>query len=325
MANKKADKISIVGAAGCVGSSIAFNIVQQGLASELMVADIRKDWLEHQAIDFFDAAVASKIDIRVSMGGYQDLSGSDIVVMAAGVGVTQGVRTSGGQLTSRQHLLPENLKIVEEWAPAIDRYCPRAIVIMVTNPADVLNYAAYLLGSQKERPRFIGYALNDTIRFQIALAEALSVAPSRVGATVIGEHGGSMVPLFSSATVDGKPVSLSEDVKAKVRERTSDYLPHMLRLNVPRTSGWLTGIGVAKMVSAIVNDTGAVIHCCAVVDGEYGYKNVSIGLPVALGRQGVKKIVDLKLTSEEKRLLDSSVATVRKSIDYVVEQVGGRR
>jgi malate dehydrogenase len=315
-------KISIIGAAGCVGSSIAFNIARQGLADEMMVADIRRDWLEHHAIDFFDAAVAGKVDIRVRMGGQEDLSGSDIVVMAAGVGVTQGARSSGSQLTSRQHLLPENLEIVREWAPAIDRYCPQAAVIMVTNPADVLNYAAYLMSSAKERRRFIGYTLNDTTRFQIALAEALSVAPSRIEATVVGEHGGSMVPLFSTVRVDGKPVALAEAMRAQVRERTSDYLPHMLRLNIPRTSGWLTGVGVTRMINAIVNDTGEVIPCCAVVDGEYGYKKTSIGLPVALGRQGIQKMIDIKLTPEEKKLLDSSVENVQKSIDYVVGRVG---
>ena len=315
-------KISIIGAAGCVGSSIAFNIVRQALADELMVADIRRDWLEHHAIDFFDAAVAGKTDIHVSMGSYQELSGSDIVVMAAGIGVTQGARTRGSEVTSRQHLLPANLEIVREWAPAIDRYCPQAVIIMVTNPADVLNYAACLMSSGKERRRFIGYTLNDTTRFQIALSEALSAAPSRIEATVIGEHGGSMVPLFSSVRVDGKPVTITEDARAKIRARTSDYLPHMLRLNIPRTSAWLTGVGVAQMVNAIVHDTGEVIPCCTVVDGEYGYKGTSIGLPVALGRQGVRKIIDLELTPEEKKLLASSVANVQKSVDYVQGRVG---
>ncbi len=315
-------KISIIGAAGCVGSSIAFNIARQGLADEMMVADIRRDWLEHHAIDFFDAAVAAKVDISVSMGNHEDLSGSDIVVMAAGVGVTVGARSRDGQLTSRQHLLPDNLEIVREWTPALDRYCPQAVVIMVTNPADVLNYAAYLMSTGKERQRFLGYTLNDTTRFQIALAEALSVAPSRIEATVIGEHGGSMVPLFSSVKVDGKPVNLAEDLRTKVLARTGDYLPHMLRLNVPRTSAWLTGVGVINMINAIVNDTGEVIPICVVVDGEYGYQQTSIGLPVALGRQGVKKITALKLTPEEKERLDGSVANVQKSIDYVAGQVG---
>jgi malate dehydrogenase len=312
-------KISIIGAAGCVGSSIAFNIIRQKLADELMVADIRQDWLEHHAIDFFDAAVASRIDVKISMGGHPELAGSDIVVMAAGTGVTQGARTRTG-LTSRQHLLPDNLKIMQEWMPEIDRYCPQAVVITVTNPADVLNYAAFFLSRKRERRRFLGYTLNDDARFQIALAEALSVAPSRIEATVAGEHGGSMVPLFSSVRVDGKPVTLTDDARRKILERTADYLPHMLRLNIPRTSGWLTGVGVVNMIDAIVKDSGDVIPCCVIVDGEYGHHDTSIALPVALGKGGVKKIVELDLTAEEKKLLDASVANVRKSIDYIREQ-----
>jgi malate dehydrogenase len=314
-------KISVIGAAGCVGSSIAFNIIRRGLADELMVADIRKDWLEHHAIDFFDAAAASRIDVRVNMGEYKDLSGSDIVVMAAGVGVTQGAHSRGSEITSRQHLLPDNLEIVKEWAVQIDRYCPQSVVITVTNPADVLNYAAYRLSTRQERWRFIGYALNDTIRFQIAVAEALGVSPSRVEASVIGEHGGSMVPLFSSVRLDFKPLAVSEDLRAGIRARTADYLPQMLRLNIPRTSAWLTGVGVAQMISSIVHDVGEVIPCCAVVNGEYGYSDTSITLPVALGKGGIKKIIDLELTGDEKGLLDTSVATVQKSIDFVKRQM----
>jgi malate/lactate dehydrogenase len=192
---------------------------------------------------------------------------------------------------------------------------------MVTNPAEVLNYAAYRLSAGKERKRFIGYSLNDTIRFKMALAGALGVAPSRIEATVVGEHGGSMVLLFSSVRLDGKPVTLDKNIRAKVQARTDDYLPYMLRLHVPRTSGWLTGIGVARIVKAIVNDTGEVIPCAAVVDGEYGYRGISIGVPVALGRNGIARIVEYPLTSEEKDLLDSSVANVNKSVDYVVGQV----
>ena len=252
------------------------------------------------------------------MGWYEDLAGSEIVVMAAGVGVAAGMRSSGGQMTSRQHLLPDNLKIVREWATQFERYCPDAIVIMVTNPADVLTYAAYLSCSKKERRRFLGYDLNDTVRFRIAVAEALSTPASQVQGVVVGEHGGSMVPLFSSVKVGGKTVNIPQDVRAKILARTSDYLPHMLRLNLPRTSGWLTGVGVAQMVSAIVKNSGDVIPCCVVVDGEYGYKNTSLGLPVAIGKQGVKKIIELKLTGEEKKLLDSSEANVQKSIDYVI-------
>ena len=314
-------KISVIGAAGCVGSSIAYHLAGQGLADEMMVADIRKDWLEHHAIDFFDAAVAAGIDIRVSMGGHEDLAGSGIVVMAAGGGVGGSVTDAGRATPSRQRLLPRSLEIIREWVPPVNRYCPQAIVIMVTNPAEVLNYAAYLLSPGKARRRFIGYSLNDTVRFRIALAEALEVAPSHIEATVVGEHGGTMVPLFSSVRVDGKPVTIKEDIKAKIRASTNDYLPHMLRLNVPRTSGWLTGVGVARLVKAIVSDAGAVIPCAAVVDGEYGYQGTSIGLPVALGKNGIRRIIDYEMTPEEKGLLADSVKNVQKSVDFVLGKI----
>ncbi|HJX12570.1 MAG TPA: hypothetical protein VJ377_03480, partial [Dehalococcoidales bacterium] len=262
-------KISIIGAAGCVGSSIACNIVTGQLADEIMVADIRKDWLEHHAIDFFDAAVASGIDVRVNRGGHEDLAGSDIVIMAAGISAPRGTGLHGGTLPTRQQLLPGSLDIIREWAPAINRHCPEAIVIMVTNPAEVMNYAAFRLCAGQARRRFIGYSLNDTTRFVIATADALGVVPSRIEATVVGEHGGSMVLLFSTVRLDGKPVTIKESIRAKIRERTAEYLPHMIKLNLPRTSGWLTGVGVARVVRAIVNDTGEVIPCAAVVDGEY--------------------------------------------------------
>lgn len=315
-------KVSVIGAAGCVGSSIVFNIARQGLADEIMVADIRKDWLEHHAIDFYDAAVANNVDTCVNMGSYDDLAGSDIVVMAAGLPLDRSRRSPEGTQPTRQRLLPEGLEIVREWAPSIDRQCPQAVVVMVTNPADTLNYASNLLSSGKERRRFIGYSLNDTIRFKIALAEVMRVAPSRLEATVVGEHGGSMVPLFSSVRLEGRPVVLEEDIKAKVRERTNDYLPHMLRLNVSRTSGWLTGVGVARIVNAVLNDTGEVFPCCAVLDGEYGYRGTSLGVPVVLGEEGIKEILKYSLTPEEKGLLDRSAKTVQRSIDYIKEQLG---
>lgn len=315
-------KVSVIGAAGCVGSSIAFNITRQGLADEIMVADIRRDWLEHYAIDFFDAAVANNVDTCVNMGGYEDLADSDIVVMAAGAPFDPSRRPPEGAPASRQGLLQESLEIIREWAPEIERYCPQSAVIMVTNPADTLNYASFLLSTDKERRRFIGYSLNDTIRFKIALAGAMNVAPSRLEVTVIGEHGGSMVPLFSSVRLDGHPITLDEAVKTKVIERTNDYLPHMLRLGVPRTSGWLTGVGVTRIVNAVLNDTEEVIPCCAVLEGEYGHQGTSLGVPVVLGEGGIKEIIEYPLTPEEKDLLDKSAREVQKSIDFIQEQVG---
>ena len=314
-------KISVIGAAGCIGSSIAFNIIVRKLADEMIVADIREDWLEHHCIDFLDAAVARDIDLDVRTGGHEDIRNSDIVIQAAGTSVVNKAAADKWNLTTRQRMLPENLEIVKEWTKAINEYCPQAIVITATNPAEVLNYATYLLSSSRERGRFIGYSLNDTTRFRIAISRIKGAAPSRINAMVAGEHGGSMVSLFSSVRIDGKAVEFSEDEKTKILEITNDYLPTMLRLNLPRTSGWLTGVGVAKIVNAIVNDTKEVIPACTVLDGEYGYKGTSIGLPLKIGRQGISEITEIEMNPQEKELLDDSVKNIRKSVDYVLANI----
>ncbi|MFC1933071.1 malate dehydrogenase [Chloroflexota bacterium] len=314
-------KISIIGATGCIGSSIAFNIATKGLADEIVLADTRQDWLEHHCIDIFDATIACDIDINVCMGSHEDIANSDIVVMAAGANVTTRASSTEGKLPLKQRLLPYNLEIIKEWAQAISQFCPQSVVITATNPAETLNYASYLLSSTRKRNLFIGYSLNDTIRFKIAISQVLGVTPSRIDALVVGEHGGSMVSLFSSVKIDGEPVVFEEDDKVKISEKTADYLPHMVRLSLPRTSGWLTGVGVAMMVKAIVNDTREVIPCCAILDGEYGYQGTSIGVPVALGRMGICEIIEHKLTSKEKELLDQSVNTIQASVNYVLEHV----
>ena len=117
----------------------------------MMVADVRRNWLEHHAIDFYDAAVANNVDTSVNMGSYEDLAGSDVVVMAAGLPFDPSRRPPEGALPSRQRLLPDSLKIIREWAPAIAHHCPEAVMVMVTNPADTLNYAAFRLGGGRER------------------------------------------------------------------------------------------------------------------------------------------------------------------------------
>lgn len=314
-------KISVIGAAGCIGSSIAFNIAVQKLADEMVVADIRRDWLEHHCIDFFDAAVASNIDLNVYMGKYEDIFDSDIVIQAAGNNVVNRAMADKWKLLARQRLLPENLEIIREWSQAINEYCPQAIVITATNPVEVLNYASYLLSSTKERRRFIGYPLNDTIRFKIAISQVKGVAPSKINTMVVGEHGGSMVSLFSSVRIDGKTVEFTEAEKLKILEKINDYLPRMRRLNVPRTSGWLTGVGVSKLVNAIVKDTKEVLPGCAVLDGEYGYRGTSIGVPLRVGKRGIEEIMEIDMNAEEKELLDKSVENIKKSADYVMANI----
>jgi malate/lactate dehydrogenase len=186
-------KIAVIGGAGTLGSCAAFTIIDRKLADELLLIDPWADMLKGHWMDLSTAA--SGADLAVKKGGYEDMAGSDIVIMAASA--------PSGAIDSRSELLPINIPIIKENSEKINRYCPEAIVIMETNPVDPLNYAMFLMSKSKDRRKFIGYSLNDTLRFRMWAAEALGVQASRVRGTVIGEHGQSQVMLFSSLRVDG--------------------------------------------------------------------------------------------------------------------------
>ena len=201
---------------------------------EIILTDIRKDWLGHHFIDIVDANIANNSNLKIRLGYHEDITNSDIVIMAAGKNVASDAREHESKKPSRQKMLPENLEIIKEWAQAINQYCPHTIIITATNPADVLNYAFYLLIKNSKRHRFLGYSLNDTVRFKGAISKVLEIPITKIDACIVREHGGSMVPLFSSVKFDNAPISFTEDEKNKIINITIDYLPHMLRLDLPR-------------------------------------------------------------------------------------------
>ena len=204
-------KITVIGASGNVGSCAAFNIAVHRLADELVLIDTpRQDMVTLHALDI-DTAVTGQ-DMLVRTGGYEDMSDSDIVIVAAG---------SAQVVKSRMEVLPQNLPIIQDISKKVRQFCPDAVVITATNPVCPLNYAMYRC-SDLDRKKIIGYSYNDSIRFRMRLAQALGVASSRVEGTVIGEHGDSQVLLFSSVRVDGKPVSISDDMKRKIRQQVPD-------------------------------------------------------------------------------------------------------
>ncbi|MFC1907520.1 malate dehydrogenase [Chloroflexota bacterium] len=321
-------KISIIGGAGCVGSSAALSIAIQGLADELVVADIRQNVLENFFMDTEYAAVVHQKDLSIRMGSHQDISGSDIVIIAAGVSVAakaEAAESKGaaeGKIHSRQQLVADNLAVIQEWAQAINQFCSDAVVITVSNPVEVLNYASYLLSGTKDRKRFIGYSLNDTIRFRHGVAQAIGVEPSRVDCLAIGEHGDNQVLLFDTVRVDGQPYALKEEIKQDLRQKVKDHLKHMLSLKAGRSSGWLTGAGLAKMVKIIIDDAREIVPACAALTGEYGYQGFSMGVPVVLGRQGIHKIIELELNQGEKEWLELSVNNLKEATRYVTDTLG---
>ncbi len=168
-----------------------------------------------------------------------------------------------------------------------------------------------------DRFRVLGYSLNDSIRFRMLVARALGVKSTRVDGIIMGEHTHNLVFLFSSITVDGKSVSLTDEVKQSIRQGIPATMKAYDKLQAGRTTGWTTAIGLVSMVAAVCRDTGEVIPCSIVLDGEYGCRNLSMGVPAILGKGGVKQIVKLKLAPDEERELERSINGLEVTARFV--------
>lgn len=311
-------KITIIGAAGCIGSCTAFNIATHKLADELvLIGGSHQDALKQHALDISTAM--STQDMLIRAGGYEDMAGSDIVIMAAGA--PQGI------VTSRMEWLPANLALVQDIGKKIMQFCPDAVVITATNPVDPFNYAMYLLSPKRDRRKFIGYSTNDTFRFRMMAAEALKVKPYRVNGIVIGEHGETQVLLFSSLSVDGKPIVVTAELKQKVWDQVPGILNTLetLKSRTGRTSGWTCAVGLVMICRAIGQDTREVIPCSAVLDGEYGYRAASITVPAIVGKDGVHEVKVLTLAEDEREGLKRSVNFLSPHMRYVEEKLGVKK
>ena len=311
-ARRKYVKVTIIGGAGTLGSCAAFNIAVHHIADEILLIDPWENMLKAHWMDLTTAAAGQ--DVSVSRGTFEDMAGSDVVVITSGA--------SSGVISSRSELISGNLPIIKDNAEKIREFCPEAIVITETNPVDSLNYATYLVNRNADRRKFIGYTLNDTIRFRMWTAEALAVKPSRVQGIVIGEHGYSQVMLFSSLRVDGKQVHLDEASKKRIRSLPNQTLHDYEALQPKRTAGWTSAVGTAAIISAIKNNTKEIIPCSAVLDGEYGCHNLSMTVPAVIGRDGIHDIKILEMNKNEQEALKSTLGVISPLMRYVERFLG---
>lgn len=306
-------KISIIGAAGTLGSCTAFNIGIHGLADEIVMIDTRQNILMQHVLDIQTAMTGR--DIVVRAGDHEDLPGSSFVIVTAGTGPSKGAKSS------RLDVLGSNLPIITDIGGTIKRFCPQAVVISTTVPVGPLNYAMHL-STGIDRERLLGYTLNDSLRFRMWVAEAIGVSSSQVEGTVIGEHGDSQVLLFSSLRAGGKPVSISQESKHSIRQKPRSYLMEQMALKAGRTTGWTTAVGLTLMVRAIAKNTREMVPCSVVLDGEYGARGLSMTVPAILGQGGVHDILEWELASDEQELLERSINVLKTATQYVKETLG---
>ena len=273
--------------------------------------DSAGDKLLAQWADLDTAATGT--DVLVRRGDYPDLAGSDIVINNAGT-------PEAGK--SRPELLDQNLSMTRDHMGHINRYCPEAIVITETNPVDPLNYAAYLLSKNRDRRRIIGYTLNDSTRFRMWAAACLGVKRSEVDGMVIGEHGASQVICYSTLKVNGRPVAVDDGLKQNILDLQAKMRDDAKITKNFRTAGWTSAMGTVAVLDAIKEDTGAVLPCCAVLDGEYGGRDLCMTVPAAIGKDGIADIRTLELAPDEQEGLAKTIAVLEDYSRYVRDYLG---
>lgn len=301
-------KVTIVGA-GNVGATCANVLAHMDVTNEIILLDIAGDMARGKALDTWQQAPIDEYSTRVKgTDNYQDTAGSDIVIITAGVPRKPGM--------SRDDLISTNAKIVSGVTKSILQFTPDPIIIVVSNPLDVMTYAAQKT-SGLPTSKVMGMAgILDTARYRAFLAEALNVSPKDIQAMLLGGHGDTMVPLPRYTTVSGIPVTelIDEASLNAIVERTKVGGGELVKLM--GTSAWYApGAAAAQMAAAILKDENRIFPCCIRMEGQHGLNGVYVGVPVKLGKGGIKQILELKLNADESALLNASAAAVKTVMD----------
>lgn len=303
----KRPKISVIGA-GQVGATVAQRIVEENLA-DVVLSDIIEGIPQGKALDLMEASPLKGHEATVvGTNDYTQINGSDVVVVTAGVARKPGM--------TRMDLLKINAGIVKDVSEKIRTYAPESILIIVTNPLDVMTSLAYQV-TQFPKHRVMGMAgVLDSARFRYFIAKKLNVSGKEVEAMVLGGHGDEMVPLPRFSTVKGRSITellKKEELDALVT-RTRNGGAEIVSLLKQGSAYYAPGASVFEMVRAILRDEKKILPCAAYLEGQYGLSNVFCGVPCRLGRKGILEIVELALSDEEKKALSQSASRVREGV-----------
>jgi malate dehydrogenase len=305
------NKITVVGA-GNVGATAAQRVAEKELARTVVMVDVAEGIPQGKALDQWQSAPIEGFDSRViGTNGYDETKDSDIVIITAGIARKPGM--------SRDDLLNTNAGIVKSVAEQVKATSPNAIIIVVSNPLDVMCYVA-MKASGFPRERVIGMAgVLDTARYRAFLASELDVSVRDIQAMVLGGHGDTMVPLISYTSVSGIPITQLID-KAKldaIVDRTRSGGAEIVKHLKTGSAYYAPSAGAVQMAEAIVNDQRRILPCAAWLQGEYGMKDLFLGVPCKLGRRGLEKVIEVQLTPDEKAALQKSADAVREPMAAV--------
>jgi malate dehydrogenase len=305
------NKITVVGA-GNVGATAAQRLAERELARAIVLVDVIEGVPQGKALDQWESAPIERFDTRViGANDYAPAAGSEVVVVTAGIARKPGM--------SRDDLVRTNADIVKQVSLAIRQHCPDAIVVVVSNPLDVMCWVTkQVTGFPRER--VIGMAgVLDTARYRAFLAEALDVSVEDIQAMVLGGHGDTMVPLVSYTTVSGIPIAqlLDQATLDKIVKRTREGGAEIVSYLKTGSAYYAPSAAVTQMVEAIVRDKRRILPCAAWVQGEYGVSGIYLGVPCKLGRRGLERILEVKLSPDEAAALKQSAAAVKETMAAV--------
>jgi len=305
------NKITVVGA-GNVGATTAQRVAEKELARTVVMVDVVEGVPQGKGLDQWQSAPIEGFDSRViGANGYDETAGSDIVIITAGIARKPGM--------SRDDLLNTNAGIVKQVAEQVKASSPNAIIIVVSNPLDVMCYVAkQVTGFPLERVLGMAGVL-DTARYRAFLAEALDVSVRDIQAMVLGGHGDTMVPLISYTSVSGIPITQLID-KGKldaIVDRTRNGGAEIVKHLKTGSAYYAPSAGAVQMAEAIVNDQKRILPCAAWLEGEYGMNGLYLGVPCKLGRKGLERVIEVELTADERTALEKSAEAVREPMRAV--------
>ncbi len=308
-------KVTVVGG-GNVGASAALNIAMKELADVVLV-DIAEGVPMGKGLDILQMGPVEGYDVNVvGANGYEETANSDIVVITAGLARKPGM--------SRDDLLFANFDVVKSCTEQVVKYSPNAILVLVTNPLDAMCWTA-LKVSKFSKNRVIGMAgVLDTARFRTFLAQHLKVSVESITAVVLGGHGDTMVPLVRYSSVAGIPLTdlIEPDALAAMVDRARNGGAEIVKYLKTGSAYYAPSAAAVEMVESILKDKKKVLPCSVYLEGEYGYQDLFVGVPVKLGAMGIEKIYEMKLTADEKAMLDKSAGSVKEVVDLIRPKLG---
>jgi malate dehydrogenase len=301
-------KVSVVGAAGTVGAAAGYNLALRNIVDELVFVDIpdKEDETIGQAADT-NHGVAYDSNTEVVQGGYEDTAGSDVVV------ITAGIPRQPGQ--TRIDLAGDNAPIMQDIGSSLAEYNDEFVSVTTSNPVDLLNRHLYETGD-RDRHKVIGFGGRlDSARFRYVLSQRFGTPVRNVEATILGEHGDAQVPVFSKVRVDGTDPGFSPDEREEILGDLQASAMDVIERK--GATQWGPATGVAHTVEAILRDTGAVLPASIPLDGEFGYDDTAVGVPVKLGADGVEEVVEWGLDDYEHDLLDEAAEKLSEQYDEI--------